>query len=75
MSGGFKKFLGALLEGILELALAVGCYFIGALIFGWLGISFEGMDDILVLIGSLVFVALLIGIIALVHFIKRLFHK
>ena len=69
-----KKQIGmALLEGLGELLLTLFCFGIGALIVSLLGVDVLAIDsDLLVLLGTAVFVAVFVAVYFLIRRIKRL---
>ena len=69
-----KKQIGmALLEGLGELLLALLCFGIGALIVSLLGVDVFAIDfELLVLLGTAVFVGVFVAVYFLVQWIKRL---
>jgi len=67
-----KKEIGfALLEGLLELVLALFCFGIGALILSLCGVDFTIDYDLVILLGVAVFLVVFIGAYFLVQWIKK----
>ncbi len=71
-----KRKIGyALLEGLGELLLTLLCFGIGALIVSLFGVDFEMINinsDLIILLGVVIFLAVFLGMYALVGWIKRL---
>ena len=69
-----KKQIGmALLEGLGELLLTLFCFGIGALILRLFGVDVFAIDsDLLVLLGTAVFVGVFVAVYFLIQWIKRL---
>ena len=69
-----KKQIGmALLEGLGELLLTLFCFGIGALILSLFGVDVFAIDsDLLLLLGTAVFVGVFVAVYFLIQWIKRL---
>ena len=68
-----KKQIGlSLLEGLGELLLTLLCFGIGALIVSLFGVDIFAIDsDLLVLLGTAVFIAVFVAVYFLIQWIKR----
>ena len=70
-----KNIGGALLEGLGELVLTAVCFAIGALVLSLFGVTLDAPSldgDLVVLLGTLIFLAVFLAIYALVQWFKKI---